>query len=59
MRSLRTSFSDVKNKTFDMGMENKNFKRTLRHIKIVMTGKNNRELLWTEKRIAYNMSIAE
>lgn len=35
-------------------MESKNFKRTLRHIKMVMAEKNNRELLWTEKRIAYN-----
>lgn len=35
-------------------MESKNLKRTLRYIKMVMAEKNNRELLWTEKRIAYN-----
>ena len=35
-------------------MESKNIKRTLRHIKMVITEKDKRELLWTEKRIAYN-----
>lgn len=37
-------------------MESKNFKRTLRYIKMVMTEKDKRELLWTEKLIAYNKS---
>ena len=48
-------FYDVVNNNFlGTDMESKNFKRTLRHIKMVMAEKNNRELLWTEKRIAYN-----